>query len=399
MREKRTLPILDDVLHKLTGSTVFSKLDASSGFLQIPLDPGSSKLTTFITPFGRYCFRRLPFGITSAPEIFQDKMEQLLEGLPGVEFIMDDILIHGETRAKHDEHYKNVLRVIRASGLKLNKDKCLLRRSKLVFMGNLISKDGLEPDPEKVDAICKMSAPENVTELRRLLGMANYLYRFLPDLSTVLKPMTDLLKSDMAWVWSTGQEHAFEQLKIMVTTSPVLAFYDPNLPTVVSAYASSYGLGAVILQLHGYKLLPVAYASRTLTDTEKRYAQIEKELLASTWACEKFARYLVGLKSFTLQTDHKPLITIINSQDLDKAPIRCQRLLMRLMRFSICAKYVPGKELTVADALSRTPLESTGIPDTEQEIQAHVDATLETKPVSPQKLTQIKHETATDEQL
>ena len=380
MREKRILPILDDVLHKLTGSTVFSKLDASSGFLQIPLDPGSSKLTTFITPFGRYCFRRLPFGITSAPEVFQDKMEQLLEGLPGVEVIMDDILIHGETRAKHDEHYENVLRAIRASGLKLNKDKCLLRQPKLVFMGNLISKDGLEPDPEKVDAICKMSATENVTELRRLLGMANYLCRFHPDLSTVLKPMTDLLKS--GWVCSTSQEHAFEQLKIMVTTSPVLAFYDPNLPTVVSADASSYGLGAVILQLHGYKLLPVAYASRTLTDTEKRYAQIEKELLASTWTCEKFARYLVGLKSFTLQTDHKPLITIINSQDLDKVPIRCH--LMRLMRFSICAKYVPGKELTVADALSRIPLESTGIPDTEQEIQAHVDATLETKHVSLQ---------------
>ena len=197
MREKRTLPILDDVLHKLTGSPVFSKLDASSGFLQIPLDIGSSKLTTFITPFGRYCFRRLPFGITSAPEIFQDKMEQLLEGLPGVEVIMDDILIHGETRAKHDEHYENVLRAIRASGLKLDKDKCLLRQSKLVFMGNFISKDGLEPDQEKVDAICKMSAPENVTELRRLLGMANYLCRFLPDLSTVLKPITDLLKSDM----------------------------------------------------------------------------------------------------------------------------------------------------------------------------------------------------------
>ena len=244
-----------------------------------------------------------------------------------------------------------------------------------------------------------MSAPENVTELRRLLGMANYLCRFLPDLSTVLKPMTDLLKSDMAWVWSTSQEQAFEQLKIMMTTSPVLAFYDPNLPTVVSADASSYGLGSVILQLHGYKLLPVAYASRTLTDTEKRYAQTEKELLASTWACEKFARYRVGLKSFTLQIDHKPLITIVNSQDLDKAPIRCQRLLMRLMRFIIYAKYVPGKGLTVVDALSRTPLESTGIPDTEQEIQAHVDATLETKSVPPQKLTQIKLDTATDDQL
>ena len=128
---------------------------------------------------------------------------------------------------------------------------------------------------------------------------------------------------------------------------------------------------------------------------ETIYAQIEKELLASTWACEKFARYLVGLNSFTL---HKPLITIINSQDLDKAPIRCQRLLMRLMRFSISAKYVPGKELTVADALSRTPLESTDMPNTEQEI-VHVDAALETKPVSPQKLTQIKQETPTEQMI
>ena len=116
-------------------------------------------------------------------------MEQLLEGLPGVEVIMDDILIHGETRAKHDEHYGNVLRVIRTSGLKLNKDKFLLRQSKLVCIGNYISKDDLEPDPENVDAICKVCAPEKVTELRRLLGMAKNLCRFLPDLSTVLKPI------------------------------------------------------------------------------------------------------------------------------------------------------------------------------------------------------------------
>ena len=399
VRSKHILPVLDDVLHKLSGATVFSKVDASSGFWQIPLDKDSSALTTFITPFGRYKFLRLPFGITSAPELFQQEMEKLLADLPGVIVIMDDILVFGATREEHDERLQAVLSVIKSKGMKLNKAKCLFGQDELPFMGHIVGRDGVKPDPEKVAAICKLPAPQNQTELRRIIGMATYLGRFLDDLSTLVKPMTDLLKSDVVWQWGPEQVKAFQNLKDTMSSERVLVFYDPSRPTVVSADASSFGLGAVLLQQHGTKLMPVTFASRTLTSAETRYAQIEKELLASTWACEKFSRYLVGLESFKIQTDHKPLVTVINSQDLDKAPVRCQRLLMRLMKYNVTAVYVPGKDLVVADTLSRSPMPYHDTPDSEPEIAGYVDAVMEAQPVSPQRLVKIEAETNQDAKL
>ncbi|XP_043206059.1 uncharacterized protein K02A2.6-like [Amphibalanus amphitrite] len=381
-RETYQLPTVDELIPRLAGAKMFSVLDASSGFWQLPLHKDSRHLTCFITPFGRFRMKRLPFGISIAPEVYQRRMNLLLEGIEGVACYMDDVLVFGASEEEHDKNLKQVLKRMKSEGLTLNQSKCHLRQKRLKYLGHIVSEDGVEVDPAKVAAIQALKRPSNVKEVKQLLGMVNYVGRFIPQLAETLRPLNDLLRRDHHWTWDVPQEQALEAVKRLVSEAPVLAIFDPNLPTVLAADASSYGMGGALFQDHGDAgLRPIAFCSRTLSSCEQHYAQIEKECLAITHACEKFHRYVHGLRKFTVLTDHKPLIPLLNSKDIDLAPVRCQRMLLRLMRYGFVAEHCPGKQMVVSDLLSRQPLdvdsgdtrhEEPG--DLEEEVQLYVDA-------------------------
>lgn len=396
-RERYQLPVLNDVLPELAKAKVFSTLDLTAGYWHVTLDEESSLLTTFATPFGRYKWKRLPFGTNVSSELFQKRLQQAIGDLEGVLSIADDILVYGagddEEAAirDHDMKLEKLLERCRQIGIRLNKEKMKLRQKQVAFVGHLLTNEGLKTDPEKVVAINNMPEPTDVLGVQRLCGMVNYLAAYLPKLADVLEPIRKLTHKDVDWNWSEEQAHAFQAIKEMVTNTPVLKYYDQDKPLTVQCDASQKGLGAALLQ-DGQ---PVAYASRALTPTEQRYAQIEKEMLAMVFALEKFNIYTYG-RPVVVHTDHKPLETILR-KPLIKAPKRLQAMMLRLQKYDISAMYLQGKHMYLADTLSRSFLpEKQGQEDGEDIEYIHMTQFL---PISERRMTSIKEATEKDDTL
>ncbi|KAK7106117.1 hypothetical protein V1264_017410 [Littorina saxatilis] len=391
---------VDESLAKLGQSKIFTKLDAKSGFWQIPLCQESKLLTTFITPFGRYCFNRLPFGISSAPEIFQRIMSEILLDLDGVICHMDDILIHAADQAIHDQRVRAVLTRLQEAGLTLN-EKCEFSKTSIKFLGHIIDANGIHADPKKIEAVKNFPAPTTVTELQRFMGMVNQLAKFIPSLAETNAPLRHLLHKDAVWVWDQPQQTAFQKVKDLLISRAVLAHYDPRRETIIAADASATGIGAVLLQIqHDGSRRPVCFISRSLSDAEKNYAVIEKEALAATWACERFNDYVMGL-NFTLETDHKPLVPLFGTKELHKMPPRIQRFRLRLMRYNPKVVHVSGKDQITADALSRAPVADPDDSDLDliENVAALASQTVSILPATTRKLQEIRDSQKADEEL
>lgn len=397
-RERHQLPAVEQVLAQLTGAKIFSKLDANSGFWQIPLAPESALLTTFLTPFGRYQFHRLPFGITSAQEHFQRRLSEILDGTKGTVSMIDDVLVFGRDQEEHDRNLTEALKRMEKAGLTLNKEKCEFAKERISFLGQIIDGSGIHPDLDKVSAIKNVTTPRTVSEVRRFLGMTNQLSKFVPNLADKTKPLRELLHKDRQWTWDYSQQQSFDTVKELLLTSPALALYDPNARTIVSADASSYGLGAVLLQEQANRdVKRVAYISRSLSPVEERYAQIEKEALAFTWACERLSDYLIGI-NFCIQTDHKPLVPLFSTKHLEELPVRVQRFRIRMLRFQFTIVHVPGKQLVIADTLSRAPERMPNKQDLFLQIdtRAFIQFVMSYLPASERRLKEIEQEQKKD---
>ena len=329
---------VDEIITGMPNAKTFSVLDANSGYWQIHLDHDSAKFCTFNTPYGRYMFKRLPFGLSSSQDIFQKVMSEMFEDIPGVEVIVDDILVWGEDEEQHNVRLTKVLERARSRNLKLNKNKCHINQHEISYVGHILSKDGLKPDTKKTEAITVMPAPENREQLQRFLWMLTYLAKFIPNLSQVASPLRTLLEKDVEWHWQSEQESSFKKLKQLATEAPVLKYFDPTKPTDLSVDASSKGLGAILLQ-EGH---PIMYASKALTQTQQHYAQIEKEMLAILFGCIRFHEYIYGVPNIRVETDHKPLEAILK-KPLHQAPTRLQRMIIAIQKYSITVEYRPGQ--------------------------------------------------------
>ncbi len=353
-REQMMIPDIDSIIMDLNEAKVLTVIDLEAGFWQVGVDDDSAKLLTFATPWGRFQYNRLPFGISIAPEIFHKAVADALQGIPGVVVFVDDILIYAPTKEEHDRRLKEVKARLEKAHFTENKTKSgQVAQEEVKFLGHIVGNGQIRPDPTKIAALLDFPEPKCRKELKGLEGMLGWLRKFLPQLSDFLNDFRHLQKEHTAWVWTASERETFAKIKAALKEIQPLMAIKPGEPFFLSADASAYGLGAALTQrdVEGNDR-PIFFASRLLNDHEMKYAQVDKELLAVAWALERLDTFVYGQK-ITVRTDHKPLLGLVKKPMVHMSP-RQQRLVARLMRYDFDLLYVPGRELIAADFLSRT---------------------------------------------
>ena len=356
--DKYPLPKIEDLFAKLQGGKSFTKLDLTSAYQQIVLEEESRQYVVINTSRGLFRYNRLPFGISSAPSVFQRVMECLLQGIPGVVVYIDDVLITGQSEEQHLAALDETLKRMKEAGLRLKKGKCVFQAPSVIYLGHRIDAEGLHPVADKLNALQDAPSPKSVSELKSYLGLLTYYAKFLPNLSTVLAPLYRLLKHREPWRWTGEQERAFRRSKELMMSSQLLVHFDPSLEIRLACDASAYGIGAVMShRMPDGSEKPVGFVSRTLTEAEKKYSQIEKEGLACVFGITRFHSYLFG-HHFILQTDHEPLRTLFNESKAipAQASNRIQRWALKLSSYDYTIACRKTDQHANADAMSRLPL-------------------------------------------
>ncbi|XP_015279713.1 PREDICTED: uncharacterized protein K02A2.6-like, partial [Gekko japonicus] len=352
------VPVISHVLASLGGGKVFAKFDLAQAYQQLPVTKEAAEAQTIVTHRGAFKVNRLQFGVNVAPGIFQGLMEGLLRGVPGTVPYFDDVLIAGRSDEELMHRVREVLKRFSKAGLKVKQSKCLIGVDSVEFLGFRVDQNGVHPTDEKVRAIKNAPCPVNKKELQAFLGLLNFYHAFLPHKASVAAPLHALLHKDAKWRWGAEQKKAFEGVKSLLSSNAVLTHYDDQKLLVLAADASPYGVGAVLSHvMEDGREAPVAFYSKSLSETEKNYAQIDKEGLALVSAVKKFHDFLYG-RHFLLVTDHKPLLGIF-APDRQLPNIMSARMLrwaLFLSAYDYDLEHRPGKAIGHADALSRCPL-------------------------------------------
>ena len=345
------LPLITDILSALGKARYYTTADLASGFYQVPLREVDRQKTAFSTPGGHYEFCNMPMGICSAPATFQRLMNTVLSGLVGTKVLLylDDLVVWGTTLEEHNQKLVEVFDRLRVQSLKLEPDKCEFLRKEVYFLGYKVTANGVAMDERKVAAINHYPVPTTTKQLKAFLGLAGFYRKFVPRFSHIAAPLHKLTRKNVPYVWGEEQAAAFQTLKGILCSEPLLQYPDFKKGFIVTCDASSTGIGSVLSQGPLGRDLPVAYASRVLTKSEKNYSTIERELLAITWGCKQFRQYIWGRK-FTIVTDHKPLTWIFRMNDPHS---RIMRMKLKLQEFDYTIVYKRGKENSNSDALSR----------------------------------------------
>ena len=366
VKDRYPLPRIDDTIDALHGAQYFTTLDLFSGYWQIEIDEPDKHKTAFVCEYGQYEFNRMPFGLTNAPSTFQRLMNRILKPVlyESVLVYLDDIIVFSKTVDEHIEHITAVFKILAENGLKLKAKKCDFFKTKIDYLGHVVSSEGVAPDEKKVQSILNYPEPRNQKELSSFLGLAGYYRKFVRAFADMAHPLTSLTRKDAEWKWGDEQKDAFNRIKCCLTSKPILRYPDFTRDFIVHTDASGYGIGAVLAQMQRPPQsddssgetdeveVVIAYTSKHLDDRQCKWSTTEKEAFAIVHAIDVFKPYLYGSK-FTVFTDHRPLEWLMSKNEPSG---RLARWALKIQEFNIEIGYRAGKHNQNADTLSRIPL-------------------------------------------